>query len=105
MKIKPSEVYKVDLGYAGKVRNMVILSRYDNDPPRALVLCAPITTQYRDSSYEVAIGKPRYLRQDSYVNVQGIVAIQHHELLRRVGQIDDAKFEEIKDAVRFIFDL
>ncbi len=62
MKIKPGEVYRVDLGYQGKVRLMVVVSREDADPPRALVLCAPITTKYRSSRYEVDIGKLRFLR-------------------------------------------
>jgi len=85
MEIKPGEVYRVDLGYAGKVRYMVVVSRWDPDPPRALVLCAPITTKYRESEYEVAIGKLKFLREKSFVNLQGIVAIQFKELERKVG--------------------
>ena len=59
MEIKPGEVYRVDLGYAGKIRYMVVVSRWDPDLPRALVLCAPITTKYKESEYEVEIGKPK----------------------------------------------
>jgi len=105
MQIEPGEVYRVDLGYAGKVRYMVVVSRYDPDPPRALVLCAPITTQYRSSDYEVPIGKPKFLREKSYVNLQGIVAIQFRELQRRVGKLDPRNFDEILDGIRFTFDL
>ncbi len=68
MRIEPGSVYRVDLGYSGKVRYMVAVSREDEDPPRALVLCAPITTKYRESDYEVDIGKPRFLREKSFVN-------------------------------------
>jgi mRNA interferase MazF len=105
MKIEPGEVYRVDLGYAGKVRYMVVISRFDPDPPRALVLCAPITTQYRESDYEVSIGKPKFLREPSYVNLQGIVAIQFRELQRRIGILDPRNLEEIKSAIRYTFDL
>ncbi|MFP4283250.1 MAG: type II toxin-antitoxin system PemK/MazF family toxin [Opitutales bacterium] len=105
MPIEPGEVYRVDLGYAGKVRLMVVVSRSDPDPPRALVLCAPITTQYRESDYEIPIGKPKFLRETSFVNLQGIVAIQFKELQRRVGKLDPRNFEEIREGIRFTFDL
>ena len=60
MTTKPGEVYLVDLGFAGKVRPMVVVSREDSDPPRAVSLCAPVTTAYRGSEYEVDVGKPRF---------------------------------------------
>jgi len=41
------EVYRVDLGMGGKVRLMVVVSRQDEEAPRALSLCVPITTAYR----------------------------------------------------------
>ena len=104
MACRPGEVYRVDLGFVGKVRYMVVVSRFDPDPPRALVLCAPITTQYRNSSYEVSIGKPAFLRQSSYVNLQGIVAIQFRELQRKAGNLDSTSMEHIRTAIRYTFD-
>ncbi len=41
---KPGDVWLVDLGLAAKTRLAVIVSRYDPNPPRALVLYVPITT-------------------------------------------------------------
>ncbi len=105
MKIKQGEVYRVDLGFAGKVRYMVVVSRDNENPPRALALCAPITTQYRESDYEISIGNPRFLRYKSYVNLQGIVAIQYHELKERVGKLESSVFEEIKNSLKYTFDL
>ena len=104
MKIKQGEVYKVDLGFVGKVRYMVVVSRTDADPPRALILCAPITTQFRDSEYEVPIGKPKFLRESSYVNLQGIVAVQWKDLIDKVGKIESSVLEDIKNSIRFTFD-
>ena len=104
MKINQGDVFKVDLGYAGKFRYMVIVSRTDPDPPRALVLCAPITTKFRDSCYEVNIGKPRYLREVSFVNLQGVVAVQWRDLIDKVGRIEPSKLEEIKESIRYTFD-
>lgn len=59
---------------------MVVLSREDPDAPCALAICAPLTTAYRGSECEVDVGKPRFLRMHSYVIVQGLQAVQHHEL-------------------------
>ena len=105
MTTRPGEVYKVDLGIAGKVRSMVVVSREDPDAPRALALCAPVTTAYRGSEYEVDIGKPPFLREQSYVNVQGLQAIQHHELIGPIGRLHPASMENIRVALRYILEL
>jgi len=105
MTTKPGEVYRVDLGIAGKVRPMVVVSREDFDPPRALTLCAPVTTAYRGSQYEVDIGKQRFLRMNSYVNVQGLQAIQHHELSDRIGTLNAKSMTKIRAALKYAFDL
>lgn len=105
MTTKPGEVYRVDLGISGKVRPMVVVSREDLDPPRALTLCAPVTTAYRGSKYEVDIGKPRFLRMNSYVNVQGLQAIQHHELSDRIGMLNAGAMTQIRTALKYAFDL
>jgi len=51
----PGEVWLADLGLAAKTRPVIIVSRRDPDPPRALVLYVPLTTQGRGSAYEVPI--------------------------------------------------
>jgi mRNA interferase MazF len=105
MTTKPGEVYRVNLGIAGKVRLMVVMSRYDPEAPRALTLCAPITTQSKGSRYEVDIGRPQFLRQQSYVNVQGLQAIQHHELSGPIGKLDRKTIETIKAALQYALEL
>ena len=105
MTTSPGEVYKVDLGIAGKVRSMVVVSREDPDAPRALAVCAPVTTAYRGSEYEVDIGKPSFLRHQSYVNVQGLQAIQHHELIGPIGSFQPAAMEKIRVALKYTLDL
>ena len=104
MKIEQGDVFKVDLGYTGKIRFMVVVSRTDQDPPRALVLCAPITTKFRGSEYEIELGRPRYLRETSYVNLQGIVAVQWADLIEHVGRIESTKLEKVKRGIRYTFD-
>ncbi len=72
MTTKPGEVYRVDLGAGGKVRMMLVVSREDSDPPRALSLCVPITSAYRESEYEVELPSRPFFRMKSYANVQGL---------------------------------
>jgi mRNA-degrading endonuclease toxin of MazEF toxin-antitoxin module len=50
---QPGEIWLADLGLAAKTRPVIIVSRRDPDAPRSLVLYVPLTTQRRDSPYEV----------------------------------------------------
>ena len=105
MTTKPGEVYRVDLGVSGKVRLMMVVSRQDDDAPRALSLCVPITTTFRRSAYEVELPGAAFLTQKSYANVQGLQAIQHHELRGPVGTIYGPPVEKIRSALRYALDL
>lgn len=105
MTTKPGEVYRVDLGLAGKARCFVVVSRSDASAPRALALCVPITTQYRSSRYEVELTPARFLRQKSYANVQGLQAVQHHELRGPLGTFPASVVQAIKDSLRFAMEL
>jgi len=88
-----------------KVRPMLVVSRRDDNAPRALSVCAPITTSTRDSEYEVSIGKPKFLHETSYVNVQGLQAIQHHELKRMIGRLSDGDLQAVINAIKWLFDI
>ena len=105
MTTEPGQVYLVNLGMAAKTRPMLVVSRRDDDAPRALSVCAPITTSTRDSEYEVSIGKPKFLHETSYVNVQGMQAIQHHELKRMIGRLSDADLQTVMNAIKWLFDI
>lgn len=101
----PGELYLIDLGMVGKVRPAVVLSRQDRDAPRALAICAPLTTENRGSDYEVALGKLKFLDRESWVNVQGLTSLGHEKLIRRLGRLPGPQMEQIKAALRFALDL
>ena len=82
------ELYLIDLGIVGKVRPAVVISREDLDAPRTLTICAPLTTENRGSDYEVALGKLKFLDQESWVNIQGVTSLGHEKLIRRLGTAD-----------------
>jgi mRNA interferase MazF len=105
MTTEPGEVYLVDLGMAAKSRPMLVVSRRDDDPPRALAVCAPITTSSRGSNYEVGIGKPRFLRERSYVNVQGLQAIQFHEMKEMIGKVPEDVLSRVRKALDWMFEI
>lgn len=105
MTIEPGQVYLVDLGLAAKTRPMLVVSRRDDDAPRALSIRAPITTSTRVSQYEIEIGKPKFLHEKSFVNVQGLQAIQHHELRRAVGRLSEEKMTEIRNALGWMLEI
>ena len=102
---KIGEVFMVDLGYEGKVRPVVVMSREDPEAPRAVALCVPLTSQLRGSSYEVTMPRVPWLKLQSYANVQGIGSAQFHELCDKRGRFEPAVISKIKDAIRFAFDL
>jgi len=105
MKAKPGEIWLADLGLAAKLRPVVVVSRYDPDAPRALLVYVPLTTQHRGSRYEVPVGHLPFLDQASVVNVQGIGALVEPHLERKLGQLPADTLAQIKEALRFLLDL
>jgi len=105
MNPQPGEVWLADLGLAAKTRPVVIVSRHDPDPPRALVIYVPLTTQSRRSSYEVPIPKVGFLDHLSIANVQGIASIPLVRLERRLGRLPETVLADIRKALLFALNL
>lgn len=105
MNPQPGEVWLADLGLAAKTRPVVVVSRYDPDPPRALILYVPLTTQNRQSRYEVALPKLPFLDRGSVANVQGLGSLPRVRLERRLGKLPDEVMGKIKRALLFALDL
>ncbi len=105
MNPQPGEIWLADLGLAAKTRPVVVVSRYDSDPPRALITYVPLTTQYRHSRYEVVLPKLRFLDQDSIANVQGLGSIPKVRLEQRLGKLSEDVMTKIKNAILFALDL
>ena len=105
MNPKPGEVWLADLGLAAKARPILIISRFDPDPPRAIVTYIPLTTQYRKSQYEIELPHLPFLHQKSYANIQGIASIPKVRLERKLGSISEESLKQVKKAVCFALDL
>ena len=102
---RPGEVWLADLGLAAKTRPVVVVSRDDQNPPRALILYVPLTTQNRQSSYEVVLPDLQFLERGSVANVQGLGSLSTVRLERRLGTLPDDVMAEIKRALAFALDL
>ena len=105
MSPRPGEVWLADLGLAAKTRPVVVVSRYDPDPPRALALFVPLTTPNRRSSYEIALPRLSFLDRDSVANVQGLGSVPLARFERRLGKLPDDVIKTIKHALTFALDL
>lgn len=90
---------------AAKTRPVVVVSRFDPDPPRTLVLYVPLTSQDRGSDYEVGVPDLPFLRLAGVANVQGLGSVPRVRLERRLGLLPDEVFARIKDALRFVLEL
>ncbi|HEY5991632.1 MAG TPA: type II toxin-antitoxin system PemK/MazF family toxin [Candidatus Udaeobacter sp.] len=101
----PGEIWLADLGLAAKTRPVVIVSRYDPDAPRALVLYVPLTSQNRASRYEVELPRLQFLKSESVANVQGIGSLPVTRLERKLGELPDDVLRNIHQALKFAFDL
>lgn len=105
MNPQPGEIWLADLGLAAKTRPVVIVSRQDPDPPRSLVLYVPLTTQRRDSRYEVPLPRLPFLDRESVANVQGLGSLPTVRLERRIGRLSAEVMERMKGALAFALDM
>ncbi len=101
----PGEVWLADLGLAAKTRPVVIVSRQDPEAPRALVLYVRLTTQNRQSRYEVLMPKLPFLPQASVANVQGLGSLSLSRLERKLGKIPADSLEALREALAFVLEL
>jgi len=105
MNPQPGEIWLADLGLAAKTRPVVIVSRQDPDPPRSLVLYVPLTTQRRNSPYEVPLPRLPFLDRESVANIQGLGSLPAVRLERKIGRLPAGIMERLKDALAFALDL
>jgi mRNA-degrading endonuclease toxin of MazEF toxin-antitoxin module len=102
---KVGEVFMLDLGEKGKRRPIVIMSREDQDAPRALSLFVPLTTVEHGGPYEVKMPRVPWLKLQGVANLQAIGAVGWHELTERRGRFSPSVVEQIKAGIRFVFGL
>jgi mRNA interferase MazF len=68
-------------------------------------LYVPLTTQRRDSLYEVPLPRLPFLDRESVANVQGLGSLPTVRLERKIGRLSAGIMEQLKDALAFALDL
>ena len=105
MNLAPGEIWLADLGMAAKTRPVLIVSRRDAKPPRALIIYVPLTSQNRASPYEVPMPKLPFLRDETTANVQGIASLPVTRLERKLGQAPTDLLQKVKRALAYAMEL
>jgi mRNA interferase MazF len=101
----PGEVWLADLGLAAKTRPVVVVSRHDENAPRALAVYVPLTSQHRGSRYEIVLPRLSFLREGTAANVQGIASVSHARLERRLGRVPEPVLKEILAAIAYALEM
>ncbi len=92
------EVWIADLGFAAKVRPVLILSVTYSDHDYALYGVVPHTTTLRGSDFEVALSI-RGLKAGAF-NIQGLLAVPPVKLLRKVAKLTSDQMRSIEVVVK-----
>jgi mRNA interferase MazF len=99
------DVVLVDLGYVAKVRPCVVISLPHADSQRNMSVVAPLTTEIRGGECEVPFPKPRWLAEESVVNLIGLVGVDNAKIQRTLGRLPTDSLDAIDEALVRLFGL
>ncbi len=102
---KRGDVVLVDLGYVAKVRPCLVISISRADSRRNMSVVAPLTTEIRGGECEVAFPKPRWLAEESVVNLIGLVGVDNTRIERMLGPLPTESLDAIDEALVRLFGL
>ena len=88
------EVWLADLGFAAKVRPVLVVSVPYDDRDYALVQVVPHTTRARGAQFEVRL-QVRFLAPGTF-NIQGMLAVPSSKFLRCLGALTAPQMVEIE---------
>jgi len=97
--MKRGEIWQADLGYAGKVRPVLILSIEYNDEERAIVTYVPRTTSVWEKGRFDVPHRARGMREGAFA-VQLIGSIPRAKYERRIGAVTPEVLAEVEKAVK-----
>lgn len=97
--MKRGEIWQADLGYAGKVRPVLIISIEYTEEERAIVTYVPRTTSVWEKGRFDVPHRARGMRDGAFA-VQLIGSISRANYLRRVGEVDEATLHQVETALR-----
>ncbi len=92
------EVWLADLGFAAKIRPVLVVSVPLADSDYALIQVVPHTTQRRGALFEVQL--LIHFLEPGVFNVQGMLAVPSAKFMRRMGTLPPAQMVEIDFAIK-----
>jgi len=95
---KRGEVWLADLGFAAKVRPVLVVSVPIADRDYALIEVVPHTTQRRGAQFEVELSVP-FLAAGVF-NVQGMLAVPAAKFLRRLGGMSGEEMSRVESMMK-----
>jgi mRNA interferase MazF len=102
---KRGDVVLVDLGYVAKVRPCVVVSISKADSRRNMSVVAPLTTEIRGGECEVTFPKPRWLAEESVINLIGLVGVDNAKITRMLGSLPTNSLNAIDVVLVHLFGL
>jgi mRNA interferase MazF len=102
---KRGDVVLVDLGYAAKARPRAVISIPKADSQRNMSVVAPLTTEIRGGECEVPFPKPRWLAEESVINLVGLVGVDNAKIERMLGPLPTNSLSAIDEALVRLFGL
>ena len=96
---KRGDVVLVDLGYVAKVRPALVVSIPKADSRRNMSVVAPLTTEIRGGQCEVEFPKPKFLLDNSAVNLIGIVGVDNAKIGRVLGPFPADRMAAVEDGL------
>jgi mRNA interferase MazF len=92
------EIWMIDLGMVAKPRPCVILSVRHWDDEKSVVTYVARTTQRRGGRFEVVHAALHFL--PGVFDAQSIGTVPTVKLMRRLGNLPEAKLAEVEEAVQ-----
>jgi mRNA-degrading endonuclease toxin of MazEF toxin-antitoxin module len=83
----------------------VVVSVTNPDSQRNMSVVVPMTTEIRGGECEIHFPKPRWLRQESVVNVLGIAGVDNSKIERRISAFPAEKMSEIESVLKHLLGL
>lgn len=102
-RIQRGELWRVDLGYLGKVRPVLVVSVPFSDNERTLCIVVPHTTSLRGTRFEVSVQHPAL--SGGALDVQQTAAVQAVKFIQRLGTLDDQQMGIVEQALARVLGL
>jgi mRNA interferase MazF len=96
-RIQRGELWRVDLGYLGKVRPVLVVSVPFLDNERTLCIVVPHTNSLRGTRFEVAVPHPAL--SEGAFDVQQTAAVQAVKFIQRLGTLNTEQMGAIERAL------